>query len=128
MKAPFRPISFDAWRAEQIAARSDAAEVVDCPDCDGTGERECETCSHETECTTCDGHGELEWSDLNESQKARLLTRTAYAAAVIADAKAWAGWLGRDPVAELVRAGFRVWSSVTDRSLSADMHTPGGAA
>lgn len=127
MRAPFRPIGFDAWCELQIKLGR-PGEQVDCLDCDGTGELECHACSHESECESCDGQGVLVWDCLTDSQKKARITRTAYAEAVIDDAVAWAGWLGRDPVAELSAAGLRVWSSVTDRRLHVDLPSAGVAA
>lgn len=121
--AAFRPISFDQWREVALANFAPTTEV-DCPDCHGVGHCECDSCGHDRECDTCDSTGKVTWDELSDAQKNRLLTREAYAQAVLRDARAWASWLGRDAMAELVSAGFRVWSEVRSRQLRV---SPGGA-
>lgn len=127
MSASFKPLSFEAWRDEQIANRpSDMA--VECPTCDGEGVDECSCCGHERDCELCDGDGRVEWGDLDDSQRKRLVSRSAYANTVLQDAYAWAGWLGRDVTTELFAAGFRVYSRVADRALCLADSPAGGAA
>ncbi|NLA67985.1 MAG: hypothetical protein GX856_07055 [Gammaproteobacteria bacterium] len=127
MSASFKPLSFEAWRDEQIASRPPDMPV-DCPECDGEGDVECSCCGHERECDLCDGRGRVEWSELDEGQKRRLVHRGAYAKAVLEDAFAWAGWLGRDAVSELFHAGFRVYSRLPDRVLCVATRSQEGSA
>ncbi|WP_191728350.1 hypothetical protein [Luteimonas colneyensis] len=123
MSASFRPMSFEAWRDEQIANRP-ADMKVECPTCDGEGVDECSCCGHERECEGCDGDGHVEWGDLQPWQKERLVSRAAYAAAILEDGVAWASWLGREPAEVLFAAGFRVWSAVTSKTLGLDTGSP----
>lgn len=125
MKRSFRPITYEAWREQALVSRSPDDEV-DCPDCGGEGDTECCECGHERECDTCDGTGQTTWEELTEAQKNRLLTLRAYESAVLADAQAWARWLGTDSAQELAHAGFRVWSSVSSRQLHAAAGSQGG--
>jgi hypothetical protein len=114
--ASFKPLTYEQWRQHRLD-ETEPSEMVDCPTCSGIGETECCECGNQRTCGTCDGECSMPWGELSSSEQAKALTRERYHEALIADAKAFAGWTVKDPVEMLVLAGFRVWTQVLGRHL-----------
>ncbi|WP_339829440.1 hypothetical protein [uncultured Arenimonas sp.] len=115
----FNPISFLQWQ-EHMRQTSDDDTVVDCPDCRGDGITACCECGNDRDCEECEGTGTVCWGELSQAEQERHLSVARYEAALVADASAYAAWVGVDPTALLVNSGFRVWCHVAGKRLAAE--------
>jgi hypothetical protein len=106
-------LSYQEWRALEVARLTAANESVDCKSCDGDGEKECEcTCGHchIAECEECDGVGSLIFKDLSPATANELYVGIKhYEKVVLQDAKQLAAYMVRDVFELLVEAGFQPW-------------------
>lgn len=62
-----QPLPYWHWKANARAALPDCDNCnndrcIQCPECDGSGETECDCCGHEGTCKQCDGDGHQECS------------------------------------------------------------------
>lgn len=51
--------TYDEWRKAKYDTLLPEHEF-ECPDCDGSGESECECCGHQTDCEECEGSGVID--------------------------------------------------------------------
>lgn len=115
----FNPLSFPQWQA-YVRNTTGEDSPVECPDCRGDGVTSCCECGNDRDCEDCDGTGTVCWGELSQAEQERYLSEARYHAAIVADAWAYAAWVGVDATALLVDSGFRVWCSVAGKKLAAE--------
>lgn len=80
-----QPLPYWHWKANARAALPDCDNCnndrcIECPECDGSGETECDCCGHEDTCEQCDGDGDIDCPHCGH-----LLSVRAYHLAVASD-------------------------------------------
>ena len=87
---------YNDWHREQVAELEAKNADVECPDCEGTGEKECHCCSHESECLKCDGSGSVSFRENPYIQPNTI----DYFNQVIVDLKQFCVWTRKDFLGE----------------------------
>jgi hypothetical protein len=109
-------ISYADWRKSELERLLASNEEIDCPQCNGSGEKDCScTCGHEheAECTECEGTGNAIFSDLPRTVQDRwFLGIEKYEAIVLREASQLACYVSRDVVEILVEGGFQPWMRI----------------
>ncbi|WP_299202475.1 hypothetical protein [uncultured Amphritea sp.] len=92
--------TYEKWKKEQLAVIQNMPEEdreVDCPECHGEGEYECDCCGHERECDRCEGYGHIDISDSEEHQP----SKQKYFSQVVTEVKQFCAWCNRDFLGEI---------------------------
>jgi len=96
------PLSFEQWRAQELATRSPDM-MVDCQECSG-GQVTCDECGHDHDCETCNGTGLQRFGDLKSHEQNKVLDVMEYEKQLIEDYAAVARFTVRQPEALLLEA------------------------
>ena len=54
---------FEEWAKNMLLEYKELNPKVECPNCDGDGEIECECCENVANCVACDGNGKIRFND-----------------------------------------------------------------
>ncbi len=108
--------SYEEWMERERESKK-PDDLVDCYECDGTGESECCECGHERECPVCEGDSKIRWDEVPEREWPHYFSRSRYLEAVKADLTALAGWLAKPPEAVFIEAGFVPYTHARTKKL-----------
>ena len=102
---------FDDW-LDMMSKDMATDTEIDCPDCYGTGESECDHCGAYADCETCGSEGKVLAGDVSRKQIRDSLTRKQYTDALESDLTDLADWQGDDRIVTLTNHGLRVFSDI----------------
>tara|TARA_R110000737_G_scaffold282141_1_gene288781 strand:+ start:16 stop:369 length:354 start_codon:yes stop_codon:yes gene_type:complete len=83
---------FEEWAKNMRLDYSESNPKVECPDCEGDGEIECDCCGHEKHCDVCDGNGKLRFNEASDFK----FKYSAFLKTVYADLKKLCIYTGKD--------------------------------
>ena len=109
-----KTLDFFEWR--DIRAKDlDPGERIECPDCYGAGEAECDHCGHYSDCETCESKGKVYAGDVSEKQIRDSLTHKQYEDALKHDLIDLANWTGADIKETFVNHGLVVYCHIDSK-------------
>lgn len=105
--------SYEDW--QNLPAREGL--MIDCVECNGCGQKMCESCGNDSDCDACDQTGSVLESGLSKESLANHRTFLAWRGAVFEDFKPLAHHRDCSYINTLVEAGFNPYSSIYSKHL-----------
>ena len=110
-----KTLDYFEWR-DTMAKDLAPNKKIECPDCYGTGEAECDCCGAYSECETCEGKAKVFAGDVSEKQIRDSLTRGQYIESLKKDLTDLAAYENKDRIAVLTNHGLRVYSLLESKT------------